>query len=345
MRAWLILAILLISSAPCAAAVEAVNIYEPRAFGYFIGDTFVRRIEVVTTGDTELLTAGLPRPGPLTYWLELTNVDHKVRDSQGRKIHDITLTYQTFYAAIEAVKVKVPAYPLKFRNPGTLPTAAESPPPPPAESQLTIAPHRDAKTENGETPAPPPDDVASIPAFEVVMSPIREYAVADFMSGKSIVFADIMAPDAKAPLISTSRQTMLLGLALGSLALSIVLLLWHYAKGPFARRQGRPFTMADRRIRGLQPADGAETSYRDSLITLHRAFDEAYGRRVFAEDLPAFLNRRPRLSTLKDRLQQFFESSRLFFFAGDKGAAEAKFPIEDVRKLAADLAREEKAAA
>ncbi len=75
MRAWLILAILLISSGPCAAAVEAVNIYEPRAFGYFIGDTFERRIEVVTTGDTELLTAGLPRPGPLTYWLELTGVD------------------------------------------------------------------------------------------------------------------------------------------------------------------------------------------------------------------------------------------------------------------------------
>lgn len=345
MRAWLILAILLISSGPCAAAVEAVNIYEPRAFGYFIGDTFERRIEVVTTGDTELLTAGLPRPGPLTYWLELTGVDHIVRDDQSRKIHDITFKYQTFYAAIEPVKVKIPAYPLKFRNPGAIPAAAESPPPPPAESQLTIAPQRDAKTDTGDVPAPPPGDVASIPAFEIVMSPLREYAVADFMSGKAIVFADIMAPDTKAHVISTSRQTTLAGLGLGALALASVLLLWHYAKGPFAKRQGRPFTIADRRIRELQSAESGDTLYQDALIALHRAFDESYGRRLFAEDLSAFLSQRQRFAVLKQKLQQFFESSRLFFFSGNKQTAESTFSIEDVRKLAADLAREEKAAA
>lgn len=329
MRTWLIFAILLVSSRPCAAAVEAVNVYEPRAFGYFIGDTFERRIEVITTGDTELLTAGLPRPGPLTYWLELTGVDDKVRESQGRKIHDITLKYQTFYAAIEPVKVKIPAYPLKFRNPGTS-AAAQAP---------------DAQTANGENPEPPSHDVASIPAFQVVMSPLREYAVSDFMSGKSIELADIMAPDAKARFISTSRQTTLLGLGLAASALSIVLLLWHYAKGPFARRQGRPFTIADRRIRELQSAETGDTLYGNSLIALHRAFDESYGRRLFAEDLSAFLSQRQRFSVLQEKLQGFFESSRLFFFAGNKKIAETSFPIEDVRKLAADLARKEKAAA
>ena len=197
MRAWLII-LLFIGPTPCLASVEAVNVYEPRAFGYFIGDTFERRIEVITTGDTELLTAGLPRPGPLTYWLELTGVNDKISESQGRKIHDITLKYQTFYAAIEPVKVKIPAYPLKLRNPGT-PTAAQT---------------QEAKTENGEILPPPAEDVASIPAYQIVMSPLREYAVADFMSGKSVEFADIMAPDAKAQVISTSRQATLLGLSL-----------------------------------------------------------------------------------------------------------------------------------
>ncbi len=326
MRAWLILAFLIIGGAPCKAAVEAVNIYEPRAFGYFIGDTFERRIEVVTTGDTELLTAGLPRPGPLTYWLELIDVDHKVRETQGRKIHDITLKYQTFYAPIEAVKVKIPAYPLKFRNPGTVPAAQTS------------------DTAPG-TEIPSSQDVASIPAFQIVMSPLREYAVSDFMSGKSVELADIMAPDAKAHAISTSRQTTLLGLGLAALALSALLLLWHYAKGPFAKRKGRPFTMADRRIRELQAAEGSDSRYRDSLIALHRAFDESYGRRLFAEDLSTFLSQRQRFSTLKEALQKFFESSRIFFFSGNKQSAESKFSIEDVRKLAADLAREEKAAA
>jgi len=330
MRAWLILAIVLVSSGPCAAAVEAVNIYEPRAFGYFIGDTFERRIEVVTTGDTELLTAGLPRPGPLTYWLELTHVDHKVRDSQSRKIHDITLTYQTFYAAIEPVKVKIPAYPLKFRNPGPAAPAAQAP------SSLTAS---------EELPPPTPQDVATIPAFQIVMSPLREYAVSDFMSGKSVELADIMAPDAKAHVISTSRQTTMLGVGLAALALSAILLLWHYAKGPFAKRQGRPFTIADRRIRALQSAESSDTLYRDSLIALHRAFDESYGRRLFAEDLSAFLGQRQRFTALKEKLQQFFESSRIFFFSGNKQSAESTFSIEDIRKLAADLAREEKAAA
>ena len=328
MRAWLII-LLFIGPTPCLASVEAVNIYEPRAFGYFIGDTFERRIEVITTGDTELLTAGLPRPGPLTYWLELMGVNDKISESQGRKIHDITLKYQTFYAAIEPVKVKIPAYPLKFRNPGT-PTAAQTP---------------EAKTENGEILPPPAEDVASIPAYQIVMSPLREYAVADFMSGKSVEFADIMAPDAKAQVISTSRQATLLGLSLVALATSTILLLWHYAKGPFARRQGRPFTIADRRIRELQTAQTGDARYGDSLIALHRAFDAAYGRRVFTEDLSGFLRQRPRFSSLHEKLQQFFESSRLFFFSGDKNAAENRFPIEDVRKLAADLARKEKAAA
>jgi mxaA protein len=329
MRAWLILAILLIGTGRCAAAVEAVNIYEPRAFGYFIGDTFERRVEVITTGDTELLTAGLPRPGPLTYWLELTGIEHTVREADGRKIHDITLKYQTFYAALEPVKVKIPPYPLKFRNAGTTP----------APQELDVTP------AEGEIPVPPPQDVALIPSFQIVMSPIREYAVSDFMSGKSVEIADIMAPDAKAHLIDTSRETTLLGVGLAALALSSLLLLWHYAKGPFARRQGRPFTIADRRIRELQTTESSDTLYRDSLIALHRAFDESYGRRLFAEDLSAFLSKRQRFSVLQERLQKFFESSRIFFFSENKHIAETKFPIEDVRELAADLAREEKAAA
>jgi len=66
---------------------------------------------------------------------------------------------------------------------------------------------------------------------------------------------------------------------------------------------------------------------------------------LFAEDLSTFLSQRQRFSTLKEALQKFFESSRIFFFSGNKQSAESKFSIEDVRKLAADLAREEKAAA
>jgi mxaA protein len=323
MRTWLILAILLLGYSPGLAAVDAVDVYEPRAFGHFLGDTFERRVRVVTSGDTELLASGLPRPGPLTYWLDLIAVTDKVSEADGKKIHDIALKYQTFYSALQPTKVTIPAYPLKFRNPG-LPKPSEAP--------------------EGEAPGETAEDIASIPAFPIVMSPLREFAVSDFMSGKGVEVADVMRPDAVTKPLGTSRQAARLGLAVAALALSILLLLWHYAKGPFARRPGRPFTRAERRIRELQSKESGDELYRESLIILHRALDESFGRRVFASDLQAFLKQRRGFATLKDTLQQFFEGSRIFFFSGNKAAAESKFPIDDVRRLAAELAREEKAA-
>jgi mxaA protein len=234
------------------------------------------------------------------------------------------LTYQTFYSALEPTKVTIPAYPLKFRN---------------------LEPPKTAEQSEAETPGETAEDIASIPAFPMIMSPLREFAVSDFMSGKGVEIADIMRPDAIAKPLGTSRQAVHLGLALAALALSILLLLWHYAKGPFARRPGRPFTRAERRIRELQSKETGDELYRESLIILHRAFDESFGRRVFASDLQTLLNQRQGFANLKDTLQRFFDGSRIFFFSGDKTAAESKFPIDDVKRLAADLAREEKAAA
>jgi len=325
MRTWLILMVLLLgSSRPSLAAIDAVDVYEPRAFGYFLGDTFERHVKVITGGDTELLASGLPRPGPLTYWLDLIAVNDKVSEANGQKIHDITLKYQTFYSALQPTKVTIPAYPLKFRNPG---------------------PPKAVATPDAEKPDEAAEDIASIPAFPMIMSPLREFAASDFMSGKTAEIADLMRPDAVAKPLGTSSQTLRLGLALSALASSILLLLWHYAKGPFARRPGRPFTLAERRIRELQSKETGDDRYRESLIILHRAFDESFGRRFFASDLQAFLKQRRGFATFADTLQRFFEGSRIFFFSGDKAAAESKFPIDDVKRLAADLAREEKAAA
>lgn len=324
MRIWLILAVVFVGSSSSLAAVDAVDIYEPRAFGYFLGDTFERHVKVITSGDTELLASGLPRPGPLTYWLDLIAVNDKVAEANGNKIHDITLKYQTFYSALQPTKVTIPAYPLKFRNPEPL---------------------KATETPESETPSEAAENIASIPAFPIVMSPLRDFAVSDFMSGKSVEITDIMRPDAAASPVGTSGQAIRFGLALAALALSTLLLLWHYAKGPFARRPGRPFTLAERRIRDLKTKSNGDDLYRDSLIILHRAFDESFGRRVFASDLQALLKQRQGFATSKDTLQRFFEGSRIFFFSGDKVAAETKFPIDDVKRLAADLAREEKAAA
>ena len=62
MRSWLAIAFLLLSIGGSSAAIDAVNVYEPRTFGHFLGDTLERRVEVITSGNTELFTAALPRP-------------------------------------------------------------------------------------------------------------------------------------------------------------------------------------------------------------------------------------------------------------------------------------------
>jgi mxaA protein len=315
MRWWAAYAIVVLGATPACAGIAAVNVYEPRAFGYFIGDTLERHVQVITTDGTELFTEALPHPGPLTYWLDLVSVDQKTGESGGRKTYDITLKYQTFYSALEATKVEIPAVPLKFSE---------------------------AKDNSPKAGLSAP--TASIPAFKFLMSPIRDIVLQSLNPGENTEIGDVLRPDVKARTISTNSTLKLLAISFIALVLSAAGLLRHYAKWPFARRPGRPFTIADRKIGDLDEGN-RDLAYRDSLIILHRAFDDSVGRRVFAADVPELLKQRHQLAKLTPSLHRFFESSRLYFFSQDRSAAEANFPIEDLRRLASDLARQERAAA
>ncbi|SFV34054.1 nonribosomal peptide synthetase MxaA [Hyphomicrobium facile] len=326
MRSWLAIAFLLVSAGGSSAAIDAVNIYEPRKFGYFIGDILERRVEVITSGDTQLFTAALPRPGPLTYWLDLVSIKHTEREASGRRIYDITLKYQIFYSALEAKRLDIPAFPLRFINPGSAAPDARAPGEPDASSQLG-------------------NYTASVPALGLVISPLREIAVDNLMPDKTIEISDIMRPDAVAQEISTAPKVQLLALSAAVLAVSGILLLSHYAVWPFARRAKRPFTQAERQIRKRQFAASGEAPYGDLLLILHRAFDQSAGRRVFAADVPEFIARHERFAGLSPKLKSFFESSQLYFFSGDRRLAEDRFPSSELTRLAGDLAREERAAA
>jgi len=307
-------AFIALGSTPAYAAVAAVNVYEPRAFGYFIGDTLERRVQVVTTDGTDLFTEALPHPGPMTYWLDLISVDHKLSESGGQKTYDIQLKYQVFYSALQATKLEIPAIPLKF-----------------SESD---------RPSGAGLPANPE---ASIPAFTFLMSPIRDIVLQSLNPGANTEIGDVLRPDIKARTISTGSALELLIVSSIALVLSAAGLLRHYAKWPFARRPGRPFTVANRRIGNLDDGN-RDLAYRNSLIILHRAFDDSVGKRVFAADVPELIKERHQFAKLAPGLKRFFESSRLYFFSQDRSAAETNFPIEDLRRLASDLAREERAA-
>lgn len=326
MRVLIASLLLALSASAGSAAVEAVNVWDPRAYGYFIGDQFEREVEVITTGDTELFAASLPRPGPVTYWLDLVSVDQNAREGNGRRVYKFRLKYQIFYSALQATQLKVPAIALSFKNPhaADIPAAGDA--------------KKADETEVG-------GNVASIPALTLTISPLRDIVLTDVMPEQNTDIADVLKPDVRATTLSTAKPTRLLAAALVAMALSAALLLWHYAIWPFARRPRRPFTLAERRIRSLASHPEAEGTYRDSLLQLHRAIDETVGRRVFAADLPAFLHDRSKYQNLKPELETFFSNSQLYFFSADKREAEAAFPLESVQALAGELSREERAAA
>jgi mxaA protein len=321
MRACAIMIVLILGTLPGQAGVDAVDVSDPRPFGYFIGDTLERRIEIKTSGTTTLFSEALPRPGPVTYWLDLASIDHEERSQGDGRVYTIHLKYQLFYSALEATKLEIPAIPLKFSD-------ATAPATPGAANSAGEA----AKN-------------SAISAFSFLMSPLRDIVLQDLMPGQSSEIGDVLRPDKPAHLLGAGNYLSGLALAALGILISAAGLLWHYAIWPFTRRVGRPFTKADREIRDLSFSGlDADMAYRRSLIILHRAIDESFGRRVFASDFADLFRDRPSFQAFLPKLAAFFNSSRLFFFSEDKSAAEREFSPDDLRTLASDLARVERSA-
>lgn len=171
---------------------------------------------------------------------------------------------------------------------------------------------------------------AVIPAWTLLMAPLRG----------AIRNAPLM-PDARPQLPQSSvSPAWIAAEILGALA-SLILLAWHYAWWPFTQRKARPFTSAWRQIRHLD----TDRSYADSLIALHRAFDAAAGRRVFASDLPHFLDDHPQFRMAQDEIRAFFEASRVAFFVSDLAAATQQQPFQTVSALSRRLSQLERRAA
>lgn len=129
-----------------AAEVRAVHTIEPRAFGYFLGDTLARTVEIETGPDDEIVTASLPRTGASTYWLEIRDIDTRSKRHGDGRLHTLTLTYQSFYAPIDPKKVTIPPLEIAIRGPAGSETATIPP------FTLIMAPLREIFPEkSGET--------------------------------------------------------------------------------------------------------------------------------------------------------------------------------------------------
>ncbi|WP_075217375.1 hypothetical protein [Mongoliimonas terrestris] len=171
----------------------------------------------------------------------------------------------------------------------------------------------------------------TVPPWRFVTAPVRE----------------ILAPtspaalrDPRAPqVVDTLPAQVRAGSALAVTALAGGLFAWHRNLPPF-RRRDRPFADAARALRRTRKAPDGPDRRRAALIVLHRAFDRAFGRRMGAADVAAFVTAKPAFMPLGERIAAFFEASRAVFFAATP--TDGATSEDDLRAFAEALAAVER---
>ena len=299
--------LLALVSLPASAQVRGVELRTPRAFGYFQGDLVQVLAEIRTDPGFSLQRPSLPKPGPVTYWLDLRDVRvEESRGADGAAVIRLRLTYQDFYVALDARTLEVPGFPVTVESAGP----------------------------NGSTTA-----VAQVPAWKIGVSPLREV-----QPERRDDPAEYLRPDGRAPRLDPRPA---LASAAGFLALAVLalgLLAYDRAWWIFGTRRGRPFAQALKTLGRAKRRSQGEDLYREALLALHRGLDATDGRRVLADDLPDFLGRHPAFQAQAGGLQNFFSASRLAFFGRDTAGAGTTFPLPAIEALLRRLGAAERSA-
>lgn len=165
------------------------------------------------------------------------------------------------------------------------------------------------------------------------MSPLRD--VGPRTGGDTVALRRDIAPTRISIAPYLAGGVICVGVALAS----VFALAFHRAWGPFRRRAGRPFARAAHALR-RQPDD--IDGYLAGLLSLHRAFDIATGRRVLAEDVNDVLRVSPGFAAASDDIQRFFQTSRRAFFGEDPQGAMESFSPAALAALGARLAAAER---
>lgn len=285
------------------SATAKVSTIEPRGFGYFVGDTFIREIEITVPEAYRLDQASQPAPGRINYWLDLRGVDVSETTSSGLRRYRLKLEYQTFYVPLSPARLVVPGGVLRFSH---------------GDQTLT----------------------AEVRPFAFVMSPLREVQPEQPEEGPT----GYLRPDAVPVKQSTLRSRIGLGAGVLAALLGLALLAHHQAWWPFRTRPERPFTRAARAIKHRAAHAEDRAVYREGLLDLHRAFDDAAGQRVLAEDVPDFLAVHRAFQPLREDIARFFAASRRAFFGNDMEGASRAMPFEAVAALGSRLGEVERKA-
>nr|WP_210286267.1 hypothetical protein [Hansschlegelia beijingensis] len=102
---------MLVSAGTAAAQIRSVRTEGPRPFGVLLGDVLKLTTTVDVDAPFKLDGSTLPRPGPLTYSLELRSIDVTEQAAPGGGTrYRIAAEYQTFYSALETGEQTIPSF-------------------------------------------------------------------------------------------------------------------------------------------------------------------------------------------------------------------------------------------
>ena len=131
------------------------------------------------------------------------------------------------------------------------------------------------------------------------------------------------------PLDATIHQLAVAAAAVG-LLLASGLLLYVYGTLPWLRRSRGPFHRALATLKALARERPTEESVAWALRSLHHAFNATAGEVLLSGDLPRFFDRFPGFKAHRDRIEDFFRSSRQWFYDTQRPSAA---PPEQLRRL------------
>ncbi|QGM96726.1 hypothetical protein [Methylocystis parvus] len=177
------------------------------------------------------------------------------------------------------------------------------------------------------------DEIISVPAWSVGVAPLREIAPA-----KQERPEDYLRPDAPM-VLAEEAQPKRLALAFAALSLLVLgAVARDRAWPPFNKRRARMFSALARELAAM--ARAGDDALPEAMRSMHRTIDRANGGSLLAEDVSAFLSRRPEFTSLKPSIDRFFSASRDAFFSDVAGRAGYSFTeLLDFAKALARLER------
>ena len=161
-----------------------------------------------------------------------------------------------------------------------------------------------------------------IPSFNFRVSPLSVYG--------QVVLKDELSPFLPPLQLNSNKEKLYLRILIGSLAFTLLGLLYILGVHAWLPKMGAPFAKAYRDIRKM-PND--TTSLKQAVSRVHQSINKTAGASVFSHTIDDFLKAKPAFAPMKNELEVFFNFSREVFFESGNSKVTKEWLLSLCRKL------------